>query len=262
MASKQMESIATAAVLVGLLAVPTASQNIEYSQQRISDTPIASTETSSTDIDVNIDPEDPSTVEIEKHNMVYTVKEKPTQRTEQIRTPEGTLTLIRNNNSRISKLSTPYGELVKGVKNGRTVKKFSGENRTETEKIMNNLNKRAEEYREKARQKILPDLQIRITKSKATDEDERARIENEESSSVDITGWTVVNSDGDTYTFDDFTVPPRGDLLIYTASESDLNVTENNQTRYIYGTGTDWDGGSEEAALFNVEGVKIDEDSY
>lgn len=261
MASDRLETAATAVVLVTLLAVPTASQNIEFEEQRVSETPVISTGTE-TEIETNIDPEEPSTVEIQKHNTLYTVKETPSERVEKIETPEGTLKQVRNNNSYLSKLSTPYGELVKGMKNGRQVSEFAGANRSKTTEIMSIMTSKVENYREKALQKMLPEIEIKITKSKAADQDERARIENDETESVDITGWTVVNSDGDTYEFDDTEIPARGDLLIYTKEESELNVTENNRTDYIYGTGTDWDADSEKASLFNTEGVKIDEDSY
>jgi len=261
MASDRLETAATAAVLVTLLAVPTASQNIEFEEQRISDTPVITTGTD-TEIDTSIDSEEPSTVEIEKHNTLYTVKETPSERVEKVETPEGTLKQVRNNNSYISKLSTPYGELTEGMKNGRQIEEFTGANRSKTKEIMGSLTGKAENYRQKALQKMLPEIEIKVTKSKATDQDERARIENEETESADITGWTVVNSDGDTYTFEETEIPARGDLLIYTKEESELNVTEDNTTEYLYGTETDWDADSEKAAVFNTEGVKIDEDSY
>jgi len=127
---------------------------------------------------------------------------------------------------------------------------------------MSEMKNKMERYRSMARERMLPNIEIQITKEKANDEDERLIVENEETESIQVTGWTIKNSDGDTYTFENMELPARTTLEVYTKSEGELNITESSERIYVYGSGTDWDYYSEKAVLSNLEGEKISEDSY
>ena len=240
---------------------PAASGDINYADSAETDSPVISTETS-TEVHVDIDNQDPSTVTVERHDTLYSVQETPTQRSEKLQTPDATLGIKNTNNTAVSVLTSPYGTLEEGLKNGKKHSSFSGANRTKVESLMGELSFEADEFRQMARQKMLPDVEVRVTRSKAPSDDERAVIDNDETQSTDLTGWTLQNSDGDTYSFEDIEIPARGTLMAYTAEEGELNVTESEENTYVYGTGTDWDYDSEEAVLFNVQGEKVDEDSY
>lgn len=257
----ELGTAGTAFLLVALLAVPTASQNVEYPDDRISETPVVSEETD-TEIDVNIDPETATTARIERHNSVYRVVQTPSKRTETLETPQGVLKVVTTNSTKISKLETPYGTLKTGLRNGRRVSSFRGLNRTVTKNLMEELKQRIEIYGSRVKQDMLPDIDVRIHRNRADDPEESITIENDEDRSMDLSGWTLVNSDGDSYTFQDLEIPAYGSAKIFTASEDELNVSETNATEYVYGTGTDWDQNGDEASLFNLRGVEVAGDSY
>ena len=254
------ETVLTATLLTVLISFPTVSQGIDYSQN--SDTsPIVS---SSTDIDTDLDisQENPSTVTVEKHNAVYELVETPVKRIEKLETPEATLKIEKINRSSVSIVSSPYGTFRKGMVDGRKVSSFKGANRSKLRSQMSELRDQVSTYRSMARKKMLPDVEVRITRSKASDTDERVEIDNDETESVNLAGWTLKNSDGDEYSFEEVEIPARASAMVYTAEKSSLNITEDNKTVYVYGTGTDWDSDSETALIFNVDGTRVDTDSY
>jgi len=261
MSDSQLETAGTALLLVALVAVPTASQDVEYPDKRISDTPVISEKTT-TKTEININPSEASTAKGEKHDTIYKVQETPSKRIEVLETPQATLKVKRTNKTRIFKLTTPYGDITKGLKDGRRVESFEGLNRTRANNVLQNLKRRTEIYSEKVRDKILPDVTARITRDKADDPDERITIDNDEGKSVDLNGWTLINSEGDRYTFEDLEIPAYGNAYVYTAEESSLNVSESESQKYVYNTGVDWDQGKDEASVFNVNGVEVAEDSY
>lgn len=257
----RLESAATAAVLVAVLAVPTASDNVKFSDERVSDTPLVSEE-SQMHIDINVGADTESTARIQKHNMLYEVSEIPSKRVEILKTPQGTLKILRTNKSRIFKLESPYGDMTKGLRDGRRVNIFKGLNRSQTGEILQSLRTRAGVYRDRVKKEMMPDLDVKITTSKADDDDERILIDNDEDRSINLDAWTLVNSDGDRYSFENLELPAYGEAYVYNAPENELNVTEDNSTEYVYATGIDWDQDSEDASLFNIKGVEVASDSY
>ncbi|MFB6242324.1 MAG: lamin tail domain-containing protein [Candidatus Nanosalina sp.] len=261
MASDRLETVATAALLVVLFVVPTASQNVDYPDERVSRSPVISSETSM-QIDVEIDSETASTARIERHNLVYQVRETPFRRIETLTTPRGTLKSLRTNNSRIYMVSTPYGDLKKGIKNGRRILEFQGLNRTRTAGTMERLRERMKDYRKRVRQEMLPDIDVQILRNRADDPSESIRIENNEGESIDLTGWKLLNSEGDRYTFEGLEIPAYGDVVVYAASSSEINSSRFNTSKQVYDTGIDWDQDEDEASLFNLRGIEVASDSY
>lgn len=255
------DALILASIFTVMMIIPTASQSIDYGDASETSSPVISHETS-TNVDVEIDPNQASTVSIERHDTAYKVQEIPEKRVEQLETPEAILELKKTNKTALKILKSPYGTLKKGIRDGRRYSSFEGANKSKLTESMKELTSKAENFRTIARKKMLPDVEIRITRSKAPDQDERVMIENDETSSIEITGWTLQNSDGDRYIFDEFEIPARGTLMAYTKSKESLDINETDDKVYIYNTDTDWDHGSEEALLFNAHGEKIDEDSY
>lgn len=262
--SSHREAIVTAALLTLLLVFPTASQDIKYTStdsDSNTESPIVSTE-STTDTQIQVNSEDSSTITVEKHDTLYSIEETPHQRVEKLETPEADLTIKKTNNTEISRINSPYGTFEKGLKNGKKYSDFEGLNKTRLSSKMSEMKNILEKYRSMARDKMLPDIEITISKEKANEDDERLLIENKDTESIQLKGWKIENSDGDTYTFEDLDLPARTTLEVYTATEEELNVTESTERLYIYGTGTDWDYYSDEAFLYNFEGEKISKDSY
>lgn len=258
MTGDRTEAILTAFILTALLAFPTASQNVDFGSDS---TPIVS-DASSLQTDVDIDPEDVTEASIKESDSLYTVKETPYQRVEKISTPEASLTLTVNNNSRLYRLESASGTLVEGLEEGLKVSRFEGANRTRLEKKFSELKSDMEAFSDRVQDEMTPDVEVRITRSKAADEDERAVVDNDEGREVSLTGWTLKNSDVDSYNFSDLALGPGDTVFVYAAEEASLNVSEDDADNYVYGTGVDWDETEDRAVLENSDGVVIDEDSH
>lgn len=259
--SSHREAVITAALLTLLLVFPTASQDIKYSSNSDIESPIVSTE-STTDTEIEVSSEDSSTVKVEKHDTVYRMEETPHQRLEKLEAPGAELTVSKTNSTSMTRIKSPYGTFEKGLKNGKRYTDFEGLNRTHLSSKMRQMEDKLQKYRSRAREKMLPDVEVRISKEKANDDDERLIVENKDTETISLNGWTIKNSDGDTYTFEDLEMPARTTMEVYTKPQVELNITESSERIYVYDTGTDWDYYSEEAVLTNFEGEIMSEDSY
>ena len=247
----------TAFILTALLAFPTASQNVDFGSDS---TPVIS-DASSLQTDVDIDPEDVTEASIEESDSLYTVKETPYWRVEKLSTPEATLTLTVNNSSRVYRLESASGTLVEGLEEGLKVSRFEGANRTRLEEKFSELKSDLDVFGDRVRDEMTPEVEVKITRSKAADEDERAVIDNDGSREVSLSSWSLKNSDVDAYDFDDVSLGPGETVFVYAAEEASLNVSEDDGDHYIYGTGVDWDETEDRAVLENSGGVVIDEDT-
>lgn len=253
----------TAFVLTALIAFPAASQNISYGGvSEVDESSPVVDDSSSLETDVSIDSDLSSEASIEEAGSLYTVEESHNTRVEKLSTPSADLLLEIDNSSRIYTLETAYGTLVRGIENGLRVSDFEGANRSRVVSTFQSMRSEMESYRMRVRDEMTPDLDLTVTQSKASDDDERVVIDNEDSKTVDLSGWTIENSDPDEYVFDDLSLDPGQQAFIYTAGESELNVSEDEDDKYIYGTGVDWDGTGDKAKLFNQEGSELATDSY
>jgi len=253
----------TAFVLTALIAFPAASQNISYGEvSEVDESSPVVDDASHLSTDVSIDSEMSSEASIQEAGISYTVDESHVKRVERLSTPSADLVLEIDNSSRIYTLETAYGTLVRGIDGGLRISDFEGANRTRLVDTFESMRGKMEDYRSRVRSEMEPDIGVKITRSKASDEDERVVIDNEDSEIVDVSGWTIENSDPDEYEFDELSLEPGQQAFVYTAVEDELNVSENGEDRYVYGTEVDWDGTGDKAILSNEEGSKIAEDSY
>jgi hypothetical protein len=260
MTGRRYEAVLTALILTAAISIPSASQNIDYGSDTSSNPIIHSASTQN--IDVRTSSEVPTTAEIEEQDALYRLSETPYRSFETVSTPAATLNVKVDNSSRIYELETANGELLIGMKNGREVYQFTGANRSIAEEKMSEMREDLRDYRQEIRDEMTPDLEVKVTKSKSDDPDERVVIENEETGAVELDGWTLMNSDSDTHEFDDLELDSGQRVYVYNSEESELNVSELSEPEYIYGTGLDWDYYSDEASLFNEDGVLIAEDNY
>jgi hypothetical protein len=260
MSGRRYEAVLTALILTAAISIPSASQNIDYGSEKPS-TPIIHS-ASTQDIDVSTSSNIPTTAEIEEEDALYRLSETPHKSIETVSTPAAVLRLKVDNDSRIYELETANGELVTGMKNGREIYEFTGANRSIAEEKMSEMREDLRDYQQEIREEMTPELEIKVTKSKSDDPDERVVVENEETDAVELDGWTLMNSDSDIHEFDDMELDSGQRVYVYKAAESELNVSELSEPEYIYGTGLDWDYYSDHASLFNQDGVLIAEDSY
>ncbi|MFF3323083.1 lamin tail domain-containing protein [Streptomyces sp. NPDC002889] len=86
---------------------------------------------------------------------------------------------------------------------------------------------------------------------------EWVEITNNSRRSVDLDGWTLRNSDGNRYRFDDVRLPGRATIRIHTGHGRDTR-TDLFQDRHTYV----WDNRSDTATLRNAHGRTIDTESW
>lgn len=246
----------TAALLTALVAIPSVSGDINYGTPEPE--PVIVDSESDMEVDVRVPEDVNTTAEIERHDAVYRFRQSPEIRYEVYETPGATLKSVLEEDRKIFRLETPASTLVRGLDSSRKVFRFTGRDREDAVERMNSMTEDLEEMRQRVKNRITPDLDVKIVRSAAADVSERAIIENQDSREINLASWTLRNGEGDNYTFGEKRLDPDTVLRVYTASESEINGTEPA----VHGTGVDWDQGDDEASLFNPEDVQIAGDSY
>lgn len=253
----------TAFVLTALIAFPAASQDISYEElSQVDESSPVVDDSTNLNTDVSIDSGMASEASIEEAGLYYEIQESHVKRVESLSTPSADLILEIDNESRIYTLETAYGTYKKGINEGLRISDFEGANKTHLKNEFESMRAKMETYRSRVRDEMAPEIDVSITRSKAADEDERVVLDNEDSKTINLVGWKIQNSDPDEYEFEDLSLDAGQQAFVYTATEDELNVSENENDEYIYGTEVDWDGTEDEAILFDQEGTEMAKDSY
>jgi hypothetical protein len=93
--------------------------------------------------------------------------------------------------------------------------------------------------------------------SRASLNDEFICLENTGNRSVDLTGWTIRDQDGNVYTFESYSLPSKAIVTIHTGRGSDRRLhTYWDQTDYV------WDNPGETARLRRANGNLVDACRY
>ncbi|MFB6180336.1 MAG: lamin tail domain-containing protein [Candidatus Nanohalobium sp.] len=222
---KARQAAVLSATFVILLSVPVASGHVEISEENQDGfTAVINGKFSDSFKFISEDGEE--TVKLEGTDSSYSRTESSSERIKKLETPEGTLKTVRSNTTDIKIVKTPYGTLKKGVKNGRKVSSFEGLNRSRTQKAMNKLEdkmalrgREASVKKRSAVQKALPDLELSVKEG----DREHINITNSEGEDVDLTGWKVENSRGDSFRLN-HVLEPGESLSVY--SDDQENVSE------------------------------------
>lgn len=203
--------------------------------------------------------------ELESPQSRLELKKNPDGVTWKIETPQGTLTVKQGSQKVVEKTETPQGTLKKTRVNGAVSTSFEGSNRAEVESVSGELRdlmqQKREEYRSNTDKMRTEQYSDGIHLDVAPETPEKAVLENQVGQSIDLEGWQIANNNPDYYELNQ-TLGDGQKLHIYSSDRDDINVTENEEDIYVYGSGLTWEDGSDTAKLFDSGGEQIESYSY
>ncbi|PSH00041.1 MAG: hypothetical protein BRC28_01380 [Nanohaloarchaea archaeon SW_4_43_9] len=203
--------------------------------------------------------------ELETPQSRLKLKKKPDGVEWKIETPQGTLTATQKSDRVVKRTETPHGTLEKTRQNGAVKTSFRGSNREKVEKISKELRdlmeERKQKYRSKTDEMRLDQYREGLSLDVAPETPEKAIIENRMNQRLDLTGWEVANNNPDYFELNS-NLEEEQKLHVYTSDRSEINITENDSDKYVYGSGLTWEDGADTAKLFDSEGNEIELYSY
>jgi len=269
-----MADIANAAILaslvVGMVSIPAASGNVE-AENTVSEPldNISSTESTPVQETTELDSDSFSKVietafskirtevssgsvdgELETPQSRLKLRKKPDGVEWKMETPQGTLTAAQESNRVVERTKTPHGTLEKTRENGAVKTSFRGSDRDKVEKISEELRdlmeERKQKYRSKTDEMRLDQYREGVSLDVAQKTPEKAIIENRMNQRLDLTGWKVANNNPDYFELNS-NLEEEQKLHVYTSDRSEINVTENDSDKYVYGSGLTWEDGADTA---------------
>lgn len=257
------EAFVTALVLTLVLSIPAAAQSVNISEEGDEFFESESQGRFGSSFDIAFS-ENSRSSSLQGTDYSISTTDTPNRTVEVYRTPKASLKVSYINSTyRAEKLTTPYGTLTTGVRNGRRFETFEGLNRTRVEQIKSEIEKEMEEEvsdleaRERnAIKSELPDLRVEVHEG----EIEYVNITNQGSEPVDLSGWRFVSSD-ESYT-DSFKVESveieSGNTYTFYSGEPG----ENAETDAVYETGMTLYSSSGVLEIYTDQGLKHTELQY
>ncbi len=199
-------------------------------------------------------------LDLEESDSSYSMVEEPERKVRELVTPQGSLRIEESPNTSVKTVTTAYGVLKKGFRNGENISSFSGpeDMKDKVEKIFEGLKgnlsvkmREASVRKDVVMEKILPDVSV----DHRFGDSERIVLSNEGTERISLEGWTVKNSDPDVYELDRV-VSPGKDVVLYPDRAG--NVTGS----VIENTGVDIDQTEDELVLENRLGREIDTETW
>ena len=275
-------SIITAALLVGLMVLPAASQNLSEQEQissfessnqsakstKVTQTPegiVKEVSTAFDDFKINISGDQSTAVLTTQEAEIKTTK-TPGKTVRTLKTSQGKYKKIQSYDKEVIEVSTPQGTLVEKISGGKKTTRFKGLNRTDVENVKASLQEKFEEKRAQLEEKssYLDNNEERIDSKPSIDLDvqpdtsqgngEYVEIINSENDSIDFSGRKIEDEAGTSFTFESATLPENDSIKLYT----DYNETEYNWDRGL----AVWSESGDTAYLYNSENTLITEYSY
>ncbi|QKQ98787.1 hypothetical protein GKQ38_04660 [Candidatus Nanohaloarchaea archaeon] len=251
------DTVVTALVITLVISIPAAAQSIELDQgqNKFFKSDTQGKFGSSFQLDFS-SARRSSYLKTPQYSVSSTTTPQKTVKTYSTAKADLTISYI-NATTRIEKITTPYGTLVTGVRNGRRFERFTGVNRTRVEKIKSEVKEKyhksiseLEKRETKAIRSELPDLKVGIKEG----ETEYVNITNQASEPVDLSGWKMVSTSSDLS--DNFTV---GQVTIrpghtYTFYEGEGRRGEL-KTNAVYDTGLTIYSGSGRLKVYTDSGL-------
>ncbi|MFT4892250.1 MAG: hypothetical protein ACI8Z7_000017 [Candidatus Nanohaloarchaea archaeon] len=180
-------------------------------------------------------------------------------------TPRGTLTVEQKPSKVTEKTVTPHGTLEKTRQNGAVKTSFEGTDREKVEKTASELRdlmeKKKQKYQSKSDKMRTRQYSQGVSLDVAPETPEKAVLENQMERSLDLEDWKISNNNPDYFELNQ-TLKQSQKLHVYSAERSEINVTENESDRYVYGSDLTWEDGSDTAKLFDSGGNEIESYSY
>lgn len=189
----------TALVLTLILSIPAAAQSVDITEEGNNFFESESQGRFGSSFNIEFS-ESSRSSSLRGTDYAVSTTDTPNRSIEVYTTAEASLKISHINSTyRAEKLTTPYGTLITGVRNGKRFETFEGLNRTKVERIKSEVESKMEkevsELEDRERKAIrseLPDLEIEVHEGDV----EYVNITNQASEPVDLSGWRLVSSDG------------------------------------------------------------------
>ncbi|MFB6190491.1 MAG: lamin tail domain-containing protein [Candidatus Nanohaloarchaea archaeon] len=278
-----------ASVVVGLLAVPVASQEAEVTGMATGTLPNVSTAetvpkkvsrtTSATGFRATVQTAfdrfstsisaGSSNATLERPGSELDVRTTSGSKEWVLKTPDGTLRIEKSSDRTVEEVSTPQGDLRIEVNDGARTTTFSGSNRQEVEEARRRLHDLLERRRQQLKQRgqrlrdrAMPDVEIVANSSTASSSSssptpEHVILVNREFEPVKIDGWKL-SDPSSSHRLGDVTLEPGERLHVYTEPESSVGGSEPA----VYDTGISWNDDGDVVFLENGNGEQITRESY
>lgn len=251
------EAFVTALVLTSILSIPAAAQSINISQEGSNFFESESQGRFGSSFDIEFSENSRSSL-LQGTDYSVSTQDTPNKTVEVYRTPEASMKISYINATyRAEKLTTPYGTLTTGIRNGRRFEKFEGINRSRVESIKADIESEMEaeisdlEARERSAIKSeLPELTVQVHEGEV----EYVNITNQGSETVDLSGWRFISSDEsytDSFTVESVEIEPENTYTFYSGEPG-----ENVRTDAVYETGMTLYSSSGILEIYTDQGLK------
>lgn len=256
------EAVVTALVLTLILAIPTAAQSVNISEEENKFFESESQGRFGSTFNIEFS-ENSRSSNLEGPDYSVSATDTPNRSVEVYSTAEASLKISHINSTyRAEKITTPYGTLTTGVRNGRRFETFEGLNRTRVEKIKNEIESEMEseisdlEARERSAIKSeLPDLHVDVVSENGT---EYISVKNNDSGKIDLSSWSFTTRGCygvNTFTVESLTVSEGEIYRIYSGEGGEMS------SNAIYETGLEiCDSGT--LQIYTDQGLKHTELQY
>lgn len=284
-------SIMVASMIVGMLTVPAASTSIDGSNNVSESIPDisgsenvpkeVSTNTSSSSFTRTVETafqefstqvsSESAKTSVESANSRLQIEKNPEKTVWELESSEGTLRIERSSSKTVEKVETPYGSLETTRINGGVRESFEGSNREQVEEVAENLREMMEEKREEIEERKTETVSDRYSRSieieKVNGSADFVKIRSTSSREIDLDGWKLTDNAGEA-TFgeeelDSVELPPEGVVYVYTSSEDEAEVSEDDDAVYVYDSGLAWNTRSSgDTATLWRNGEEVAQKSY
>lgn len=272
------QSAMLASVLVGMLSIPAASQELDISQSVVGDIDnISASEQNPRDVSESMSSDSYTKVVSDAFSEFRTmissdssrlskttsdsrvrVETEPGEKKFVLETPSGTIERTYSAGSVTETVTTPSGVLTESREEGAVSVEFEGEDREAVEEtaetLRQDLQQEVQNLRKRSNVTSENDDRTQIDVEIEPEGDEYIRISS--STGLDLDGWKIEDSDNQSYTFEDVSIEEGESLTLYSGTG------DGNQTSLYWGTPYIWNNGGDTATIYDSEGEKVMEKSY
>lgn len=277
-------SVMVASMIVGMLTIPAASKTIDsfapvsadlpnisssdnvpkqISTESSSDSFSRSVETAFQEFETHITSESAET-SVESAGSSLEIEKSPEETVWKLESSKGKLVVKKSASKTIEKVETPYGSLTTSRENGGVRESFEGSKREKVESLAEDLRNLMEDKRqqiEKQRTKSqVQQYRNNIEIVSVDGSKDYVEVRNSFSRAISLKGWKLTDEVGE-YEFESAEIPSEGTLYIYSDSEEELDIEEEDGAEYVYGSDIAWNAGSDTATLWK-NGEKVAEKGY
>ncbi|MBC5792947.1 MAG: lamin tail domain-containing protein [Nanohaloarchaea archaeon] len=280
-------SVTLASVIVGMLAIPAASQSLGEGQDLISSPPnISANSETPRQVSVNRTTDgitksiqtaiqsfkakvgsEGASAKLQGPSTSLEVNREPGKTVWKLKSSEGTLELVKSSTKTQKTVETSEGTLKITKADGKTSRSFEGTSRKQLKKSMETLETKMEQKLEEARGKINATtthqengqtiVQTGLEISVSPETPEYITIKNS-GEFRNLEGWKLQNNNPDTHEFGNLELNASESIRVYTAEDEDINYTG----RAVYDTGLSWEDGGDTVTLRKPDETKAAEKTY